>query len=115
MHDTLQPVLVLLATAVLVVVLFRHLKQPPLLGYLIVGVATVGGRFPGNMLDMVREAIDVQYAELRPQTTDDADEIIRRIFEQHPDPPDLPARDYDVHDRKQAKAAILRKLNRERP
>ena len=39
MHDTLQPVLVLLATAVLVVVLFRHLKQPPLLGYLIVGVA----------------------------------------------------------------------------
>ena len=29
--------------------------------------------------------------------------------------PDLPARDYDVHDRKQAKAAILRKLNRERP
>ncbi len=39
MHATLQPVLVLLATAVLVVVLFRHLKQPPLLGYLIVGVA----------------------------------------------------------------------------
>lgn len=39
MHTTLQPVLVLLATAVLVVVVFRHLKQPPLLGYLIVGVA----------------------------------------------------------------------------
>ena len=39
MHETLQPVLVLLATAVLVVVVFRHLKQPPLLGYLIVGVA----------------------------------------------------------------------------
>ena len=38
MHATLQPVLVLLATAVLVVVVFRHLKQPPLLGYLIVGV-----------------------------------------------------------------------------
>ncbi len=37
MHATLQPVLVLLATAVLVVVVFRHLKQPPLLGYLIVG------------------------------------------------------------------------------
>ena len=39
MHATLQPVLVLLATAVLVVVVFRQLKQPPLLGYLIVGVA----------------------------------------------------------------------------
>lgn len=38
MHATLQPVLVLLAAAVLVVVVFRHLKQPPLLGYLIVGV-----------------------------------------------------------------------------
>ncbi|HTD91343.1 MAG TPA: monovalent cation:proton antiporter-2 (CPA2) family protein [Burkholderiales bacterium] len=39
MHAILQPVLMLLATAVLVVVVFRHLKQPPLLGYLIVGVA----------------------------------------------------------------------------
>ncbi len=38
MHATLPSVLVLLATAVLVVVVFRRLKQPPLLGYLIVGV-----------------------------------------------------------------------------
>jgi monovalent cation:H+ antiporter-2, CPA2 family len=38
MHATLQSVLILLATAVLVVVVFRRLKQPPLLGYLIVGV-----------------------------------------------------------------------------
>lgn len=37
-HATLQPVLVLLGVAVLVVV-FRHLKLPPLLGYLIVGVS----------------------------------------------------------------------------
>ena len=39
MQQTLQPVLVLLATAVLIVVVFRRLKQPPLLGYLIAGVA----------------------------------------------------------------------------
>ena len=39
MHSTLQPVLVLLAAAVLVVVIFRTLRLPPLLGYLIVGVA----------------------------------------------------------------------------
>jgi len=39
MHNTLQPVLVLLAAAVLVVVVFRSLRLPPLLGYLIVGVA----------------------------------------------------------------------------
>ncbi|MFN7087119.1 MAG: monovalent cation:proton antiporter-2 (CPA2) family protein [Burkholderiales bacterium] len=39
MHATLQPVLILLAAAVLVVVVFRLLRLPPLLGYLIVGVA----------------------------------------------------------------------------
>ncbi len=38
MHSTLQPVLVLLAAAVMVVVVFRLLKLPLLLGYLIVGV-----------------------------------------------------------------------------
>jgi CPA2 family monovalent cation:H+ antiporter-2 len=38
-HSLLQSVLVLLATAVLVVVVFRSLRLPPLLGYLIVGVA----------------------------------------------------------------------------
>ncbi len=39
MHSTLQSVLILLATAVLVVVVFRSLRLPPMLGYLIVGVA----------------------------------------------------------------------------
>jgi CPA2 family monovalent cation:H+ antiporter-2 len=39
MQATLQPVLILLATAVLVVVVFHHFRQPPLLGYLIVGAA----------------------------------------------------------------------------
>jgi len=38
-ETTLQAVLVLLAAAVLVVVVFRTLNLPPLLGYLIVGVA----------------------------------------------------------------------------
>ena len=38
MQASLQPVLVLLAAAVLVVVIFRSLKLPTLLGYLIVGV-----------------------------------------------------------------------------
>ena len=39
MHSTLEQILVLLATAVLVVVVFRSLRLPPMLGYLIVGVA----------------------------------------------------------------------------
>ena len=39
MHDTLQLTLILLAAAVLVVVVCRQLKLPPLLGYLLVGIA----------------------------------------------------------------------------
>ena len=39
MGGTLEFVLMLLAAAVLVVVLFRSLGLPPLIGYLIVGVA----------------------------------------------------------------------------
>ena len=39
MGGTLESVLILLASAVLVVVLFRSLQLPPLLGYLLVGVA----------------------------------------------------------------------------
>ena len=39
MQSMLQSVLILLATAVLVVVVFRSLRLPPMLGYLIVGVA----------------------------------------------------------------------------
>lgn len=39
MQSTLQSVLILLATAVMVVVVFRSLRLPPMLGYIIVGVA----------------------------------------------------------------------------
>jgi CPA2 family monovalent cation:H+ antiporter-2 len=39
MHNTLQLVLILLAAAVLVVALFRSLSLPPLLAYLLVGIA----------------------------------------------------------------------------
>ena len=39
MHSSLEFVLVLLATAVVVVVVFRLIQLPPLLGYLIVGIA----------------------------------------------------------------------------
>ena len=38
MHDTLQITLILLATAVMVVVLFRRLNMPAILGYLLIGV-----------------------------------------------------------------------------
>jgi hypothetical protein len=66
--------------------------------------------------DVVREAIDARFAELRrSEAPPDVRTIVRRIFEQYPDPPDLSPRDYDVHDPRAARAAILRKLRPVRP
>ena len=56
MHTTLQLVLILLAAAVLVVVLFRHLKLPALLGYLLVGIA-IGP----HALSWIPEARETRY------------------------------------------------------
>lgn len=60
MHNALQPVLILLAAAVLVVVVFRVLKLPPLLGYLIVGVL-IGPHALGwiTTTDEVRELAEI--------------------------------------------------------
>ena len=69
-----------------------------------------------TLSDVVREAIDERFAELRqPGSRAHIRAIIRRMFEQYPDPPDLPRRDYDVHDRRAARAAILRKIRPVRP
>jgi hypothetical protein len=66
--------------------------------------------------DVVREAIDERYADVeRREAPLDARTLIRRIFEEHPDPADLPPRDYDVHDRRAARRAIVRKLRSARP
>jgi hypothetical protein len=61
--------------------------------------------------DVVREAIDERFAALRrSESALDVSTIVRRMFEQYPDPPDLPPREYDVYDRRAARAAILRKV-----
>jgi hypothetical protein len=60
--------------------------------------------------DIVREAIDERYGQEQARSQSDAHEIIRRLFEQHPDPADLPARGYDVHDRAAARRAIVRRV-----
>lgn len=60
--------------------------------------------------DLVREAIDERFLELRSESQPDVNAIIRRMFDQYPDPPDLPSRGYDVHDRHAARKAILGKL-----
>jgi hypothetical protein len=64
-----------------------------------------------RLSDLVRQAIDERYAQaafaLSPSTVT---AVVQRIFEQHPDPAGLPARGYDVHDRRAARAAIRRRL-----
>jgi hypothetical protein len=67
-----------------------------------------------RLSDVVREAIDERFLRLRSEREPDVKTLIRRIFERYPDPPDLPPRGYDVHDRRAARQAILRKLRKTR-
>jgi hypothetical protein len=68
-----------------------------------------------TLSDVVREAIDARYEALRESGSPrEVKVIVRRIFERFPDPPDLPPRAYDVHDRKAARAAIANKVRRPR-
>ena len=61
--------------------------------------------------DVVRSAIDERFEALRQADAPrDVRAIVRDVFERHPDPPELPPRDYDVADRYAARGAILRKL-----
>ena len=65
--------------------------------------------------DLVRDAIDRGYEQLvESSKRRDVVTIMREIYEQYPDPPDMPRRDYDVHDRREARGAILRKLRGKR-
>ena len=64
--------------------------------------------------DVVREAIDERFSVLRSESSLDAGDVVRRLFEEHPDPPGLPARGYDVHDRRAARKAVLGRLQRKR-
>ena len=65
------------------------------------------------LTDIVRDAIDSRYDALTHAITrDDASAVVQRILAAHPDPVDLPARDYDVHDRAAARQAIKRSVGR---
>lgn len=67
------------------------------------------------LADLVREAIDERFDALpRTGSRTEIRALIRDVFEQHPDPPGLPVRGYDVHDRQAARAAIAARLRRRR-
>jgi len=63
-----------------------------------------------RLSDVVREAIDERFQRLRSEPAPEVNALIRSIFERYPDPPDLPLRGYDVHNRRAARQAIPRKL-----
>jgi hypothetical protein len=63
--------------------------------------------------EVIREAIDQRFELLNPPgKLRDVGKIMRRVFELHPDPPGTSQRGYDIHDRKAAREAIVRKLQR---
>lgn len=66
------------------------------------------------LADVLREAVDERFAELRRIELQDVGGIVARILERYPDPPGLPPRAYDVHDRRAARLATLRRLRRAR-
>ena len=64
--------------------------------------------------DVMREAIDERYGQLQTTARSDVKAVVQRIFDEHPDPPGLPTRTYDVHDRAAARRAIVRKITRKK-
>lgn len=68
-----------------------------------------------TLSDLVREAIDRRYEQLvGSRKRSNADAIMAGIYEEHPDPPDLPPRDYDVHVADEARQAVRHKLRNTR-
>lgn len=63
--------------------------------------------------DLMREAIDAKYeTSTAAEVPRDVRRMIAALFERYPDPPGMPPREYDVHDRRAARAAVRRKLSR---
>ena len=63
--------------------------------------------------DVVREAIDARYDAMRkPADARDTDALLARVHERHPAPKGTRARGYSVHDAREARAAIRKRLKR---
>ena len=60
---------------------------------------------------LVRDAIDREYEQaLKTSRHLDVEAIMNEIYQQYPDPPGLPPRNYEVRKRGEAKDAVLKKL-----
>ena len=65
-----------------------------------------------TLSDVVRDAIDERFDGLEAHESPDVAAIVRGVFERFPDPPGLQTRRYDVHDARDARVAVRRKLGR---
>jgi hypothetical protein len=64
---------------------------------------------------LVRDAIDQEYERLVESSKPrDVQAVMQQIYERHPDPPGLPPREYNVHDRVAARNAVRRKLRNQK-
>ena len=63
-----------------------------------------------TLSDVVREAIDERFRALGDEVRPDVQTLVKSLLERYPDPPGLAPRDYDVHHRQAARAAIRRRL-----
>lgn len=66
--------------------------------------------------ELVRGAIREEYARRsrRPKTPEEIQKMLERLHAKYPIPHDLPPRTYNVHDRKEARQAIVEHLQRKR-
>jgi hypothetical protein len=62
--------------------------------------------------ELVREAIDRRFDEMMRHSSRNVTAMLKEIHTKHPDPADLPERGYDVHDPREARRAIIRKLRK---
>jgi len=67
-----------------------------------------------TLSDVLRQAIDERFEAHQRDAGTRTIAVVRSVLERYPDPPDLPPRDYDVHDRRAARTAIRRSLKRTR-
>jgi hypothetical protein len=68
-----------------------------------------------SLSEIVREAIDDRFEKLNVRGKRNARTIMASIFAEYPDPPGIQPRSYDVHDSRQARTAIRRKIQNRKP
>jgi hypothetical protein len=68
-----------------------------------------------TLSELIRDAIDRKYEELMTRSPRrDVAAVMKSIYAKYPDPAGQSKREYDVHDRTEARAAITSRLHKNR-